>query len=342
MKSQLPRYCIVAFCITLFSCKSSDNKTVHEIAKNPKHWIEILDPEGSSLIDSIASIDVIADSLNWSEGPLYVAKGDYLLFSDIPANKIYKWKEGQGLTTYLTPSGLTGPDHGSKEPGSNGLLLDADGNLILCQHGDRRIAKMMAPIDQPKPSFVSLADKYNGKRLNSPNDAVFHPNGDLYFTDPPYGLGKGMEDTLKQLDFQGVFRLKPNGQVDVFTREIKYPNGIAFTPDHQALLVSSSDGDNYIWMKYDLDSNGLAKNSKQFAEAHDYQGKEFGGPDGMKVNKTGYLFASGPDGIWIFNPGGKVIAKIHTGEHTSNCAFSTDEHILFMTCDDFVMKVNLR
>jgi len=304
--------------------------------------IAIFDPEANKLIDSNAIVEVIAGGFKWTEGPLYIADGDYLLFSDIPNNKIYKWKEGQDTSLFLTPSGNTTNPNLKNEPGSNALLLNSKGGLVLCQHGDRRMALMQAPLTAPKPQFITLADKYEGKRLNSPNDAVYHANGDLYFTDPPYGLDKRIDDSTKELSFQGVYRLKPNGQLDVITKDLNYPNGIAFSPDGKILYVASSDPANMVWMQFDLDSNGMSKGQHIFYEAHAFEGKEKGAPDGMKVDKQGYLFASGPEGLWIFNPAGKLLAKIFTGQATSNCAFSTDQQTLFITCDDYVMRAKLK
>ncbi|MEO6731587.1 MAG: SMP-30/gluconolactonase/LRE family protein [Ferruginibacter sp.] len=338
---QLQWICLLVIGIHFLSCKSRSGK-----ANTTQHAsqlkIEIIDPEAMVILDTSARIEVIASGFKWTEGPLYIREGAYLLFSDIPDNKICKWKEGEGVTTYLMPSGNTGPVKKIREPGSNGLLLHPDGQLVLCQHGDRRMAKMTSPLNAPMPQFITLADRYNGKRLNSPNDAVFHTNGDLYFTDPPYGLDEGINDPIKELDFQGVYRLKPNGQLDLVTKELKYPNGIALSPDGKFLYVASSDGANFIWMQYELDANGLPKNQRIFYEAHAYEGKNVGAPDGMKINKKGYIFASGPEGIWLFNPGGKLIAKLHTGQLTSNCAFSSDEKVLFMTCDDYVMRLMLK
>lgn len=329
--------------LLFLGCKGRQTKG-NETAHQPfKTKIEIIDPEALSILDSTATIDVIAQGFSWTEGPLYISGGDYFIFSDIPANKIFKWKEGQAVTTYLMPSGNTGTTaKKTREPGSNGLLLNPDGQLVLCQHGDRRMAKMVAPLNNPLPEFVTLVDNYKGKRLNSPNDAVYHSNGDLYFTDPPYGMDKGINDPDKELDFQGVYRLKTTGELDLVTREVKYPNGIALSPDGKFLYVASSDGANYVWMQYLLDSNGLAKSQRLFYEAHAYEGKGVGAPDGMKISKAGYIFASGPEGIWIFNPSGKLIARLYTGQLTSNCALSSDERILVMTCDDYVMRLKLK
>ncbi|MEO5889061.1 MAG: SMP-30/gluconolactonase/LRE family protein [Ferruginibacter sp.] len=328
--------------VILISCQGTQPKTVETQQELPKSRIEIIDREALAFLDTTAAVETIGKGFNWTEGPLYIADGDYFIFSDIPENKIFKWKEGEGTSVYLTPSGNTGPPKPNSEQGSNGLVLDPDGNLVLCQDGDRRMAKMTAPVNSPKPQFVTLTDKYKGKRFNSPNDAVYHPNGDLYFTDPPYGLPKGIQDSARELDFQGVYRLKPNGQLDVLTKDLKYPNGLALSPDSKFLYVASSDDSNYVWMQYELDTSGLVKSEKIFYEVHSYEGKKLGAPDGMKINKKGYIFATGPEGVWLFNPAGKLIARVYTGQQTSNCAFSTGEQFLYMTCDDFIMRLKLK
>jgi len=304
--------------------------------------IVILDAEALKILDSSTQIEVIAQGFKWSEGPLYIADGDYLLFSDIPNNKVYKWKEGQDTNTYLFPSGFTGKVYVGKEPGSNGLLLNKNHELVLMQHGDRRVAKMNTPPDKPASSFTILADSYNGKKLNSPNDGVFAKNGSLYFTDPPYGLANGVNDSTKQLPFQGVYILRPNGKLELFTDELKYPNGITLSTDNKYLFVSNSDPNNKIWMRFELDKNGLKKSGELFYRAKEDEGIDDGNPDGMKLNKAGYLFAAGPGGILIFNLSGKLIARIYTGKLTANCGFGKDEKTLFITCSDLVMRIKLK
>lgn len=322
---------------------STDANAMKEDSAKSNTRIEILDAEGAALIDSAATIENLAGGFSWTEGPLYIADGDYVLFSDIPANSIMKWKEGQGVTTYLHPAGYTGDTaKGPKnEPGSNGLILDKNGRLVLCQHGDRRIARMKSSLSEPKPEFETVADKYNGKRFNSPNDAVYHTNGNLYLTDPPYGLQDGDKDKAKELDIHGVFLVRPNGKVELVTSEFKYPNGIALTPDGKSLLVGHSDSENKVWMKYDLNEQGLVANKSVFYKVGPEE-KADGGPDGMKISKKGYLYASGPGGVWIFNPAGKPVARIYTGQATSNTALSADEKTLYMTCDDYFFRVRLK
>ena len=305
--------------------------------------VEILDAEGANLIDSTAQVENLAGGFSWTEGPLYVADGDYVIFSDIPANSVMKWKEGEGITTYLRPAGYTGDtSKGPKnEPGSNGLILDKNGKLVLCQHGDRRVARMKGTLGEPKPQYETVADRYNGKRFNSPNDAVYHANGNLYLTDPPYGLQDGEKDKARELDIHGVFLVRPNGKVELVTSEFKWPNGIALTPDGKSLLVGHSDPENKVWMKYDLNEKGLVANKSVFYKVGADEKSE-GGPDGMKISKKGYLYASGPGGVWIFNPAGKPVARIYTGQATSNTALSADEKMLYMTCDDFFYRVRLK
>src|SRR5689334_13736535 len=208
--------------------------------------IERKDPRFDKLIPPDAQLEKLETGFEWAEGPVWVPAGKYLLFSDIPRNQIWKWKEGQGLSVYLKRSGYSGtaPFTG-REPGSNGLALDKEGRLLLCQHGDRRIARQ-----EKDGKLVGLVDRYEGKRFNSPNDLCLKSNGDLYFTDPPYGLPKGVDDPAKELPFQGVYRLSAQGTLTLLTKEMSRPNGIAFSPDEKTLYVANSDPDKAVWMAF--------------------------------------------------------------------------------------------
>lgn len=312
-----------------------------EAASQNKGSIERLDPELDKIISPDAVVEVLADSFSWAEGPLWVPEKQMLLFSDIPPNKIYQWTEEKGIQLYLTPSGYTGEESRSGEPGANGLLLDKKGRLVLCQHGDRRMARMEAPLEKPEPVFSTLADSYQGKRLNSPNDAAYRSNGDLYFTDPPYGLEKIMEDPAKELPFQGVYRLDGKGQVHLLTKELSRPNGIAFSTDEKLLYVANSDPENPVWMVYEVQENGNLGNGKVFFDASSLGGTHSGLPDGMKVSKNGTLFATGPGGVFIFNKEGRHLGTIMTGQPTANCAFNEDESMLFITANMYLMQVKL-
>lgn len=325
------------FLLIAISCTQPKN------TMKPNSSIEILDDAALTLIDPEAKLEVIAKGFEWTEGPLWLEKEQKLLFSDIPNNSVFQIDAKGETSLYLKPSGYTGEAARGGETGSNALILDPQGNLILCQHGDRRMAKMTAPLGQPKADFVSIVDNYQGKRLNSPNDAIYDKAGNLYFTDPPYGLEFNVDDPAKELSFQGVYCLKTDGEL-LLVDSISRPNGITFSPDQSKLIVANSDPEHAVWYQYDIVSPGVVENKRLFFDSTDLVGKEGqqGLPDGMKMHSSGYLFATGPGGIWVFNPDGKVVARIYTGERTSNCAFSTDEKTLYLTADYYVLKMGLK
>src|SRR5450432_170090 len=321
--------------------KKDSVASVATITDSLRH-ISILDTEALNLLDSSAAIEIIAEGYKWTEGPVYVSDSDYLLFSDVPANRIYKWKQGNGASIYLEPSGYTGTIPKEKEPGSNGLVIDKKGGLVLCQQGNRQMARMKSPLNNPKPQFETIASSYERKKFNSPNDAVYASNGNLYFTDPPYGLEKGIKDSTKEIPFQGIYLVKPGGKALLVSDKVSYPNGIALSPDNKILYISNSDNDNKEWLKYELNGEGLIAKESVFYHVSAEEGKLAGNPDGMKVNARGYIFASGPGGIWLFNPSGKVLARIYTGELTSNCYIDQVHNMLYMTCKSYVMRVKLK
>lgn len=303
--------------------------------------VDRIDPLLDSILSNELSIQVIGNTFEWSEGPLWVESEKMLLFSDVPTNTIYKWTEAKGVEVYLTPSGYTGTAPRGGEPGSNGLTLDDEGNLILAQHGDRRIAMMNTPTNQPAPDFTTLADKYNGKRFNSPNDVVFNKY-DFYFTDPPYGLVKHMEDSSKEISFQGVYRITADGKITLLVDSLSRPNGIAFSPDNKKLYIASSDPEKARWYQYEMNDSMQIVSGKILYDATAQAKTEKGLPDGLKVDSKGNIFGTGPGGVWIFNADGKLLGKIKLTEATSNCALSTDEKTLFVTNDMNVLKIQLR
>lgn len=304
--------------------------------------IEVLDASLNLVVSPNAKMEVLSEGHVWTEGPVWVPELEAVLFCDIPPNKIFKWSESEGSSLYLTPSGYTSDVARGGEVGSNGLLLDAEGRLVLCQHGDRRVARMEAALDQPRANFSSLAERWDGKRLNSPNDAAFHPNGNLYFTDPPYGLEFRMQDSTKEIDFQGVYMVDAAQNVQLLTDELSRPNGIAFSPDYKIAYVANSDPDRAIWMAYDVQEDGTFANGRVFFDATDMAAHKKGLPDGLKVNAAGILFATGPGGVLIFSHDGSHLGTLNTGEATSNCAFGADEKTLFITADMYLLKIDLR
>ena len=341
MKIHVYLLCSVLAAASCDSTKKGQTEKKQPEVQPFKLHIEQLDPRLKSILDPAAEVEIIAEGYDWSEGPVWV-NGLGLLFSDIPPNSIYKWSEQEGASLFLKPSGYTGEQERGGEVGSNGLLLDAAGKLVLCQHGDRRLARLTSSFEDPKPAYETIVDRYDGKRFNSPNDACYKSNGDLYFTDPPYGLEKRMDDPLKELDFQGVYKYATDGALTLLTDQMTRPNGIAFSPDETTLYVANSDPKKAIWMEYKLNENGEIQSERLFYDATSHVGKEKGLPDGLKVHHQGNIFATGPGGVWIFNSEGDVLGKIRTGQATSNCGFGNNGTMLYITADMYVMRVALK
>ena len=302
--------------------------------------IERMDPTLDSIIQSGAVPEIIAKGFEWTEGPLWLEDKKALLFSDVFANKIFKWTEEKGVEVFLSPAGYTGKMLRSGELGSNGLLLNKEGKLVLCQHGNRQVA-MINDINNASPNFTTLAASYQGKKLNSPNDAALQENGDIIFTDPPYGLENKMADRLKELPFQGVYKIKSSGEVVLMCDSITRPNGIAFFPGQKEVLIANSDSTKPFWYLFDLKNDSLV-NGKIFYDASTSIAEGKGLPDGLKIDKNGNVFAAGPAGIFIFNRQGKLLGKIKLPVAPSNCAFSPDEKTLFITATNYVLRLNLR
>ncbi|NCI45745.1 SMP-30/gluconolactonase/LRE family protein [Sediminibacterium soli] len=306
-------------------------------------YVERFDPALDALVSPGTRAEIIATGFDWSEGPLWIARQKMLLFSDVPQNTIYKWTEAKGIEKYLNPSGYTDTAKRGGETGSNGLILDEKERLLLAQCGNRQIARMEAAIDAPMPQFHTLANRYGGNRFNSPNDLVINSRGEIFFTDPPYGLEKYMSDPKKETPYQGVYKISTSGKVILLTDSITRPNGIAFLPGEKTLLVANSDPAKPNWYAYDISDDGRLVNARIFATAKGSDKKLKGSPDGMKVDKHGNVFATGPGGIWIFNKEGKLLGKLRIDETpVSNCAFSEDEKTLYATSDGNILRFQLR
>lgn len=311
-------------------------------AQQPPAVIEKMHPALDAVVDVRAEVTMIADGFQWVEGPVWIEKDKMLLFSDVMQNSIYKWTAQKGAVLYLKPSGYTQPAPRGEELGSNGLALNAQGRLVLCQHGDRRVAVMNAAAADPQPQFGTLAGGYKGKKFNSPNDLAIKSNGDIYFTDPPYGLEKGPQDPARELSYQGVYRIAKNGAVTLLLDSLTRPNGIAFFPGEKSLLIANSDPQQPHWYIYDLNEQGNLINGRIFFNGTAIFQKEPRSPDGIKINRRGIVFAPGPGGVWIINKEGKALGRIRTNIITSNCAFTADEKTLFITADHCVLKVALK
>ncbi|MFO0813105.1 MAG: SMP-30/gluconolactonase/LRE family protein [Gemmatales bacterium] len=293
------------------------------------------DPRFNTLVPASATLEKLAGGFDWAEGPIWQPKENRLLFSDIPKNMIWQWSKTKGLQPFLHHSGYTGTAKRGGESGCNGLTLNADGQLVLCQHGDRRIALL----NSDGKTFTTLADRYEGKRFNSPNDLAFKRNGDLYFTDPPYGLEKGADDPARELSYCGVYRLSKDGKVTLLTKELSRPNGIAFSPDEKTLYVANSDPVKSIWMAYPVKDDGTLGSGKVFYDVTKEVPRMKGLPDGLKVDVKGNLFATGPGGVWVFTPQAEYLGRIDPGCATANCGFGEDGSTLFLTADKSLYRV---
>ncbi len=309
-----------------------------------------LDPAIDAIVPAGAKVEKVATGFEWTEGPVWIHSG-YLLFAAIHHNRIVKWVPGQGTSIFLHPSGYQGTKpYAGPEPGSNGMTLDRKGRLTVAGHARREIFRLESL--KPGAKLTVLCDRYHGKRLNSPNDLVYKSDGSLYFTDPPYGLPtQGDHDPLKQLPFNGVFRLPgaasipaggppDNRHLQLVIKDLTRPNGIAFSPHQKYLYVSNSDPKDMVWMRYDVKPDGMVTNGKVFCKADPSEGP--GGPDGIKVDQDGNLYGAGPGGVWIISPEGKHIGTIKIPERVANCAWGdADGKTLYVTASSSVYRIPL-
>jgi gluconolactonase len=279
----------------------------------------------------------VAEGLAWAEGPLWDHGTGSLLFSDVPRNAVFRWRPDEGVTLAIPRSGYGGPDPPPRgEPGSNGLAFDRDGRLLLCQHGDRRVVRR-----ERDGTFTVLADRYDGRRFNSPNDLALHPNGDLFFTDPIFGLPGGFDDPDRELDFQGVFRIDRRGGVHAVVTDLRAPNGLGFSPDGRVLYVANSQRSRPVWMAYDVAADGSVSGGRQFAEASAWVQPSDNVPDGLKVDRHGNVFATGPGGVHVFTPDGTRLGRLVVGVPTANVAWGADG-MLFIAANHWLLRVQTR
>jgi gluconolactonase len=287
-------------------------------------------------LDAIVPVDYhiekLSDGFAFTEGPVWIQDGSYLLFSDLRSNRIHRWAPGEGLSTFMDPV-FTG-DPAGRSVGSNGLNVDPEGRLILLEHGNRRVSRV-----EPDGSQTVLADNYQGRRLNSPNDSAIRSDGWLYFTDPPYGLAGLEDDPARELDFNGIYRLSPGGELELLERNQSRPNGIAFSPDEKTLYVANSDDSNKVWMAYDVRENGTLGNGRVFFDVNSEESE--GAADGLKVDTAGKIFATGPGGVWIFDPTGKHLGTIQPDEVPANVAWGDDGRTLYMTARTGLYRIEL-
>ncbi len=304
--------------------------------------VDRFDESLDQLIAADARIEVLCGGFEWAEGPVWVPEagnrfGGYVLFSDIPHNAVIRWQEGTGASTFMKPAGYTGVADYGKEPGSNGLALDSAGRLVSCEHGDRRISVLTAGGGK-----MTLADRWNGKRFNSPNDLAIRSNGDIFFTDPIYGLPGHADDERREIDFCGVYRVQPDGTVTMQCQEISRPNGIAFSPDQKTLYVANSDGKDPIWRAFPVKEDGNLGTPTVFFDSSKDSRIRPGGGDGLKVDVQGNVFATGPGGVLVLSPEGKLLGRIVTGESIANVGWGNDGSVLYLTSDMYLCRIRTK
>jgi gluconolactonase len=308
-----------------------------------------LDPSLDRIVPAGAQLERIATGFTWVEGPVWVDGS--LFFAEIPSNSIRRWTPGHGASIFLQPSGYKGAaPYGGREPGSNGMTLDARGRLTVAGHAQRDVFRFES-LD-PHGQITVLADTYQGRRLNSPNDLVYRSDGSLYFTDPPYGLRtQNDSDPAKELKVNGVY-LIPHAleqkagaapdlsAIELLISDLPRPNGIAFSPDEKYLYVNNSEPKK-IWMRYRVLPDGKVTDAKLLYDAT--SDPRVGGPDGMKADKEGNIYSAGPGGVWIFTPEGKPLGTLLIPERVSNVAWGdADRRTLYVTASSSVYRVRLK
>lgn len=331
--------CLFAATVLLTACTGVSTQPEAEGVADQK--ILIYAEEMNALIAPEAKIEALASGFQWSEGPVWIAEQNALLFNDVPGNTMYRWSESAGLTVFMKPSGLQGedPEHIFREPGTNGMVHDAPGQILVADHGSRAVVRL----DLATRHKTVLADRYDAKRLNSPNDLARRSDGTIFFTDPPYGLRDLNGSAAKEQNHNGVYRRDLDGSVVLLDDSLSFPNGIALSPDQRTLYVANSDPERPIWMRYELDEAGRPIARSLLADASDLLAAgDQGLPDGMAIAQSGEIFATGPGGVLVFSPAGKRLGRIETGTLIANCAFGDDGSMLYMTAHQQLMRIALR
>ena len=336
------RLTLACACLLLGCAGPADDSAPGADAEGPAEAIDAravgsidrLTPGFDDLVPPDARLEVLAEGHGWTEGPVWVPELGGLLYSDIPANSIFLYRDGDGSQPWLAPSETDPSGSGA----SNGLILGAGGELLLAQHGDRRIARLEVGWDapgsaSPEARFATLASEVGGARFNSPNDLIQGPGGDIYFTDPPYGLAGGDEDPGKELEANGVYRLRPDGGVEVIDATLSRPNGVILSPDARTLYVASSADEQPVVVAYPVELDGSVGEARPFAGTRG---------DGMAVDRAGNVYVAEPDqGVFVFDPSGRHLGSILTGQRTSNVAWGDDGSTLYITADSYLMRIRL-
>ncbi|MEX2301638.1 MAG: SMP-30/gluconolactonase/LRE family protein [Bryobacterales bacterium] len=334
------RICFLSMMIALaatFGCGGGEAPPESGVAITGEHGAGTVlkaDAELDNIVPPDYQIEKLAEGFIFTEGPLWIRNGGFLLFSDVRGNAILRWSPQDGASDFIKPV-FEGDREGGIGP--NGLTLDSKGTLMICEHGNRRISRLRLPQEGERTVVVA---NFEGKKLNSPNDLVYKSDGWLYFTDPPYGLAQQDEDPTKELDFNGVFRLSPDEQtLEAVVRDMTRPNGIGFSPDEKTLYVANSDPQRKLWMAYDINDDGTVTNGRVFYDVTSETAE--GLPDGLKLDKRGNLYCTGPGGVWIFAPDGKHLGTIQPEQVPANVAWGDDGKSLYMTARTGLYRIRL-
>ena len=299
--------------------------------------VERINPEMDLYVPKGSEVEILARGFGWSEGPVWVDQLNAVLFSDVRNNKAYRWDDKNGLSVFLDPSGFTGIVPANKKAGSNGLTLNSKNELVLAMHGDRRIAKLKSWNEK---TFETIVNRYEGNLFSSPNDLVYAKNGDLYFTDPPYGLKDFNNDGLKELPYNGVYKLSYSGSLSLIINDLSIPNGIAISNDQKTLYVNVSDREDMKIMAYDITSSGVT-NGRVFFDGNELAKKDNGSFDGLKIHPSGTIFSTGPGGVLVIKPDGTHLGTIRTEKSSANCAFDSSFQNLYMTSHMYLTRIKL-
>ena len=299
--------------------------------------VERINPEMDLYVPKGSEVEILARGFGWSEGPVWVDQLNAVLFSDVRNNKAYRWDDKNGLSVFLDPSGFTGIVPANKKAGSNGLTLNSKNELVLAMHGDRRIAKLKSWNEK---TFETIVSRYEGNLFSSPNDLVYAKNGDLYFTDPPYGLKDFNNDGLKELPYNGVYKLSCSGSLSLIIDDLSIPNGIAISNDQKTLYVNVSDREDMKIMAYDVTSSGVT-NGRVFFDGNELAKKDNGSFDGLKIHPSGTIFSTGPGGVLVIKPDGTHLGTIRTEKSSANCAFDSSFQNLYMTSHMYLTRIKL-
>ena len=330
------KYGVIAAGLVLSACTPApQHESKYESVGRIVRWDAALD----DVVPSSSTIEKLAEGFTWSEGPAWIAGGEYLLFTDVPENTMYRWSERDGLSVFLKPSGYDGPDLDTlREPGANGLFAIPGDSLLMADSGTRIVARLGLTTKKKTP----VATTIGGLRFNSPNDVIRRTDGLIFFTDPPYGLKDGNASPVKELRHNGVYRVDTDGTVHLIDDQLSFPNGIELSPDERTLYVANSDPERPIWMAYSLNDRGEVTDKRVFADVSDLISDDNPGlPDGMSVAVGGHLFATGPGGVLIFSPEGERLGLIQTGSAIANCAFGDDGRTLYMTSHKFIARTRV-